>query len=293
MQPKTFNFDESNVLTIIDKDKNVWFKGFDIASILGYKDKDYAIRTHVDEEDKKNRSQFDNSSKFLGSKGNEKSCFPTPCKSQGLKGNEKNQIFINESGLYSLIMRSKLDKAKAFKRWVTSEVLPTLRKTGEYTVPKINHRTSKRKTFKIGCEADLHKKVVSFMKNRFPDSLFVASLGENQDTDQKRINSHCMGYLKGTPDIIINNLHKHHSGFAIEFKTPTGRGQLSTEQNTLLQVYKNNGFKTLVSNDYDEIIEQLLDYYKQVRIKCKYCARKFLSSTSLEKHHTQFHRITV
>jgi prophage antirepressor-like protein/uncharacterized protein YlzI (FlbEa/FlbD family) len=276
MQTKTFNFDGSNVITIIDKDKNVWFKGCDIASILKYSNQSKAIQKHVDEEDKKSRGQFGNSP-ILGR----------------LKGNEKNQMFINESGLYSLIMRSKLDKAKAFKRWVTSEVLPTLRKTGEYTVPKMNHRTNERKTFKIECEADLHKKVVSFMKNRFPDSLFVASLGENQDTDQKRINSHCMGYMKGTPDIIINNLHKHHSGFAIEFKTPTGKGQISTEQNTLLQVYENNGFKTLVSNDYDEIIEQLLDYYKQVRIKCKYCARKFLSSTSLEKHHTQFHKITV
>jgi prophage antirepressor-like protein len=159
MQPKTFNFDESNVLTIIDKDKNVWFKGFDIASILGYKDKDYAIRTHVDEEDKKSRGQFGNR--------------PT---GGGLKGNEKNKMFINESGLDSLILRSKLDKAKVFKRWITSEVLPTLRKQGEYTVPKINHRTSERRHLRLSVR-QTYTRVVSFMKNRFPDSLFVASLG--------------------------------------------------------------------------------------------------------------------
>jgi hypothetical protein len=63
-------------------------------------------------------------------------------------------------------------------------------------------------TFKIENEADLHKKVIPSMKSRFPDSLFMASLGENQDTDQTRITSHCMRYLKGTPDISINNFHR-------------------------------------------------------------------------------------
>lgn len=83
------------------------FVGKDVASALGYKDTAKAIRVHVDEEDK-GVDEMD-----------------TP-------GGVQNITVINESGLYSLILSSKLPNAKKFKRWVTSEVLPTIRKTGGY-----------------------------------------------------------------------------------------------------------------------------------------------------------------
>ena len=69
-------------------------------------------------------------------------------------------------------------------------------------------------TFKIENETDLHVKVISFLKKRYPHSLLVASLGENQDSPYKRIDSYKKGYLHGSPDLIINNLHKHYTGFA-------------------------------------------------------------------------------
>ena len=75
-------------------------------------------------------------------------------------------------------------------------------------------------------------------------------LGENQDTGKKRIASHKKGYLLGSPDLIINNLHKHYTGFAIEFKNPNRIGVLSYDQSKMLRQYENNGLKTLVSNDY-------------------------------------------
>ena len=81
------------------------FVGKDVAQALGYSDSNKAIRIHVDDEDK--------GGAVLSTPG----------------GNQK-VIFINESGLYSLILSSKLPQAKAFKRWVTSEVLPSIRKTG-------------------------------------------------------------------------------------------------------------------------------------------------------------------
>ena len=84
-----------------------WFVGKDVAAILGYRETAKAIRTHVDEDDKG------------------VSVLDTPGGSQEL-------IVINESGLYSLIFSSKLPKAKEFKHWVTSEVLPSIRKTGMY-----------------------------------------------------------------------------------------------------------------------------------------------------------------
>ena len=94
----------------------------------------------------------------------------------------------------------------------------------------------------------------------------------------------------GSPDLIINNLHKHYTGFAIEFKNP--KGMASHDQSKMLQQYQNNGFKTLVSNDYDYIIEQLIEYFRDVRIKCSYCARKLISSLSIKSHIKSFHKTT-
>ena len=77
--------------------------------------------------------------------------------------------------------------------------------------------------------------------------------------------------------MIINNLHKYYTGLAIEFKSPKGNGALSNDQSKMLRQYQNKSFKTLVSNDYDYwyIIEQLIIYFKNVRINCSYCSRKY------------------
>ena len=156
----------------------------------------------------------------------------------------------------------------------------------------MNHKYSGSTTFKIENETDLHTKVVSFFKKRYPYSIFTATLGENQDISKKRIESHRKGYLRGSPYLIINNLHKHYTGFAIEFKSPKGIGVLSYDQSKMLRQYENNGFKTLVSNDYDYIIKQLIEYFRDVRIKCSYCPRKFISSLSIKNHIKSFHKTT-
>ena len=182
---------------------------------------------------------------------------------------------MNESGVYSLIFGSKLESAKAFKRWVTKEVLPSIRKTGRNDYC-INHKYNNTLTFKIENETKLHVKVISFLKKRYPHSLFTVTLGENQDTVHKRIDSFKKEYLRGSPDLIINNLHKHYTSFCIEFKSPNGRGVLSPDQSMILLQYQNKGFKTLVSNDYDHIIEQVIEFFRDVRIKCSYCPRSSL-----------------
>ena len=146
-------------------------------------------------------------------------------------------------------------------------------------------------TFKIENEMDLHVKVVSFLKKRYPHSLFTVTLGENQDTVHKRIDSFKKGYLRGSPDLIINNLHKHYTGFCIEFKSPKGIGALSPDQSIILLQYQNNGFKTLVSNDYDQIIEQVIEYFRDVRILCSHCPRRFISFHSLRNHIKGFHKM--
>ena len=148
----------------------------------------------------------------------------------------------------------------------------------------MNHKYNDRLTFKIENELDLHIKVDSFLKKRYPNSIFTATLGKNQDTSKKRIVSNKKGYLRDSPDLIINSLHKHYTGFVIEFKNPKGIGILSYDQSKI---------KTLVSNDYDYMIEQLIEYFRDVRTKCSYCPRKFINSWSIKNHIKRFHKIAL
>ena len=154
----------------------------------------------------------------------------------------------------------------------------------------VGHKFNNALTFKIENETDLHVKVVSFLKKRYPHSLFTVTLGENQDTAFKRIDSFKKGYLRGSPDLIINNLHKRYTGFCIEVESPKG-GILSPDQSKMLLQYQSNGFKALVSNDYDHIIEQIIEYFRDVRILCSFCPRRFISSQSLTSHINGFHKM--
>ena len=273
---KVFKY-EATELPVIKYEDEIWFKAVVVATILKYTNQRKAIRDHVDPEDKRKLSE-------LMSKSKQNKSFRL--KTDPLKGNEGNSLYLSESGLYSLVLRSKLESAKVFKRWVTSEVLPSIRKTGRY-----DHKYNNTLTFKIENETDLHVKVVSFLKKRYPHSLFTVTLGENQDTAFKRIDSFKKGYLRGSLDLIINNLHKHYTGFCIEFKSPKGNGVLSPDQSMMLRQYQNNGFKTLVSNDYDQIIEQIIEYFRDVRIKCSYCPRRFISPQSLRNHIKFVHKM--
>ena len=92
---------------------------------------------------------------------------------------------------------------------------------------------------------DLHVKVVSFLKKRYPHNLFTVTLGENQDTVPKRIDSFKKRYIRGSPDLIINNLHKHDTGFCIEFKSPKGNGMLSPDQSMTCYSIKTMALKPL------------------------------------------------
>ena len=270
---KVFHYEENEISVIKCRD-DIWFRGKDIAKALGYEKTRNAILKHVDDDNKSILEDIRRGPQI-----------GTPFKNE-----QGGSIFINESGLYSLIFGSRLESAKNFKKWVTKDVLPSIRKTGRYDYC-IDHKYNNMLTFKIENEMDLHVKVVSFLKKRYPHSLLTVTLGENQDTVFKRIDSFKKGYLRGSPDLIINNLHKCYSGFAIEFKSPKGNGVLSPDQSMILLQYQNNGFKTLVSNDYDHIIEQVIEYFRDVRIKCSYCPRRFISSQLLRNHIKGFHEM--
>jgi prophage antirepressor-like protein len=106
-----FNSEEFGEIRTVTIDNEIYFVGKDVAEALGYSNTRDALSTHVADEDKN-----------------------TVVISDGKRGNP-NQTVINESGLYALIFGSKLESAKRFKHWVTSEVLPTIRKTGGYRKP--------------------------------------------------------------------------------------------------------------------------------------------------------------
>lgn len=106
-----FNSEEFGDIRTVTIDKEPWFVGKDVATALGYVKPLNALSTHVEKDDSLKQGITDS------------------------LGREQETIFINESGLYALIFGSKLDSAKRFKRWVTSEVLPAIRKTGSYQKP--------------------------------------------------------------------------------------------------------------------------------------------------------------
>ena len=254
---KVFKYGETELSVIKCKD-DIWFRGKTLVEVLGYSNPLKAIRMHIDSEDKEEMLEL------LYKKGAQNG--------HSFRNVQRETIYVNESGLYSLVLRSKLESAKEFKKWVTSQVLPSIRKTGGYDYC-IDHKYNNTLTFKIENDMDLHVKVVSFLKKRYPHSLFTVTFGENQDTVHKRIDSFKKGYLRGSQDLIINNLHKHYTGFYIEFNSPKRNGILSPDQSMILLQYQNNIFKTLVSNDYDQIIEQIIEYFRDVRILCSYCPR--------------------
>ena len=215
---KVFHY-EQNEISVIKYEDEIWFKAVTVATILKYTNQCKVIHDHVDPEDKRKLSE-------LVSKSKRNDSFRL--KTSLLKGDEGNSLYLSESGLYSLVLRSQLESAKAIKRWITKDVLPSIRKTGRYDYC-IDHKHNNMLTFKIESETDLHVKVVHFLKKRYPHSLFIVTLGENQDTVYKRIDSFKKGYLHGSPDLIINNLHKRYSGFTIEMKSPKGKGVLSPD----------------------------------------------------------------
>lgn len=149
-----FENEQFGSIRTIEIDGMPWFVGKDVAMSLGYVKPENAIKTHVDDEDK-------TSTLIQGSGSNYKS----------------KAVLINESGLYSLILSSKLPSAKAFKRWVTSEVLPTIRRHGFYATDEtldkmMNDTETAEKLFReLKAEKirarELEKKINFFPKKQF------------------------------------------------------------------------------------------------------------------------------
>ena len=251
----------------IDDRNDIYFRGKDVATALGYANTAKAIKDHIEEDDKNTLEELVNNDSFLTGY------------------HEKITIYINESGLYSLILRSNKEEAIQFKKWITKEVLPSIRKTGQYTT-----KLPINKQIAIFNEKDLHYNVIKFIRNIFHEPIIITPLGENQITSEMRIDSYNKGYTKGAPDILLLNYHKHFNGLAIELKTPKGDGELSDYQEIFLSRLNDNNYKIIVSNDFTDIIMELIEYKKHLMYHCKLCSRHFYSNDSRNKHYQYFHR---
>ena len=111
-------------VTTVVVDQVPWFKGKEVAACLAYINPQKALRDHVDEEDRKAYAELIKGVNESGTPSNQ----------------HPEEVYINESGIYSLVLRSKQQEAKAFKRWVTSEVLPSIRQ-GCYVQHVVQHKT--------------------------------------------------------------------------------------------------------------------------------------------------------
>lgn len=133
----SFDFEAHNVRIIQDGGLAPWFHANDVCAALGLGNSHQSIRTHVDAEDLQRMEVLDTN------------------------GRKQLTNHVNESGLFSLVLNSRKPAAKRFKRWVTSEVLPSLRKSGSYTVPSATTSTPSATTSISG--SPLQEKVVALM----------------------------------------------------------------------------------------------------------------------------------
>ncbi|HCQ2085199.1 TPA: ORF6C domain-containing protein [Staphylococcus aureus] len=213
---QTFNFEELPVSTL-EVDGEPYFIGKDVADILGYANGRDALSKHVDAEDKLT-SQI------------------------ATAGQNRNVTIINESGLYSLIFSSKLENAKRFKRWVTSEVLPTLRKTGAYQVP-----SDPMQALRLMFEATEETK--QEIKNVKDD---VIDLKENQKLDAGDYN-----FLTRTINQRVAHIQRLHA-----ITNQKQRSELFRDINSEVKKMTGASSRTNVrQKHFDDVIEMIANWF--------------------------------
>lgn len=161
---RVFDNEEFGTIRTVMIDGEPWFVGKDVAEALGYTNPRDALSKHVDDEDKKTVAIRD-----------------------GIRGNP-NVTVINESGVYSLILSSKLPNAKKFKRWVTADILPTIRKHGAYIEPQTLENMIASPEFGIRLltelkeEKDRRLSLESTVEAMQPKALFAAAVSASNSS---------------------------------------------------------------------------------------------------------------
>lgn len=158
-----FNNTEFGNVRVVEIENKPWFIGKDVAEILGYTNANEAIQDHIDAEDKLNSKTLSSFELDLGQRGG---------------------WLINESGLYSLILSSKMPNAKKFKHWVTSDVLPSIRRHGLYAVDDIINNPDLGIAALTALKEEREKRRVLEQKNEElrPKALFADAVNASQSS---------------------------------------------------------------------------------------------------------------
>ena len=249
---------------ILLKDGVPYFRACEVTKILGYGNGRQAVLAHV-------KPKYMITKEALG--------HMEPGQERCLSNRRQLQdtsVYISEPGLYALILRSRKPEAEAFQDWVVEKVLPEIRAEGSYK----SQRPQNKLQVCLLNEFDLHVKVVEFIRRFHPEANILAGLGENQINEQMRIDSFRKGYTRGQCDLLLLNKHKKYTGMAIELKSPTGWGVVSPDQQKFLERLQKAGYKTLISCDYDEVIVQIGEYFREVQSFCEHCGRWFIKKHS-------------
>ena len=133
-------------------------------------------------------------------------------------------------------------------------------------------------------EFDLHIRLVKFIREYYPHLILVPGLGESQTTENLRMKSKGKGYRAGQPDLLVLNKHRKYNGLAIEFKTPSGRGRVSEDQEAFLNDLERNNYLVLVCDKFEQAMMTIVNYNKDLMFKCERTSRYFNSLESLERH---------
>ncbi len=251
----------------------LFFRAADVTRALGYANSSQAVRKNV-------RDKYVCTKDALDSLQADVSLRDSGVDLREIRPSDDAALYLSEPGLYELLLKSRKQEAEAFQDWVYQEILPQLRYNGSY---QTNRKCCNKLQLQLMNEADLHYKVVDFIRTFHSEALLVAGLGENQDSDAKRIDSYRKGYTKGQCDLMVMKRSARWSGLALEFKTPANTGRVSPEQRRFMDELARSGFRVLISNSYDEICNEIRDYFRATRVLCHECG-KWVRATAWEGH---------
>jgi anti-repressor protein len=241
-----------------------YFKGVEVARVLGYGNTKDAIYKHVP-------LKFKHKFSFLLSK-------LRVCDSHTRSMGDQETQWISEAGLYKLVFKSKLKSAEVFTDWVCAEVLPSIRKTGSYnheyyySKPVATEEEVRQLAIENDREDDLHYRIKDHIEKQYPDVQPLPGLGEHLTTKHAGLDARLKGYTKGQPDITL--LRKLPNGFhdvlAIELKNPNKKGKLDKYQIKYHKRLKDEcNIETIVGHEYDQIIMKIAVHYERVFARAK------------------------
>lgn len=241
-----FNNKEFGQVRTLMINNEPYFVGKDVAEALGYGNTRQALKTNVDDEDKGVHTV------------------------DTLKGGKQEMIVINESGVYSLVFSSKLKEAKRFKHWVTSEVLPTIRKTGSYSVLPQNYSQALRQ---LASQVEQNEKLA--LENKKKDQLINELKPKADYTDV---------ILKSKELVNTNQIAKDYGMSAIQFNKILHELNIQYKQNEqwlLYSKYQDKGYTFS-----ETIVIDKVDGTSFIKMNTKWTqkGRLFLYNTLKEKN---------